>query len=417
VTKPIPRPCHLFVAIALLAGCTEVELGAPPPHACEPVWGLGADDRRVYVLAEGEPEREHGFLSLAEALAAAAESGVSHVVIGPGEFPTEVELADESRGLRILGCGRDDTTLVGATDREVLIGGGGESVLSVVGASLGDIVVRDLTIRGGATSLEVIAGASEGAPVRLERVVVEDALEYAVRVGGRRTEVEITDLTIDGVLDAQGSPATGISIASLDVGPVGDQPPPITRISGLEISRVAGTGARFWATDLEAEGLHIHSLSVPAAMRADEFAKGVAFWDATGSVTGLAVEDTPGGGVQVQFIIGQERPLALSDVSVSGTTTVPAWWGDGLVIAASDGIQSTSAVVALDGANLGPSDRANLLVHGATVEATGVEFIEGGAWDAVVQGGGALSGIPLGSVLDLNGGEPLETGPRLPPTP
>ncbi len=395
LAAPARGPLLGLLTAALLAGCPAPEGPAEPgEHPCAAAWDLG-DTEAVYVDAVAEPTEATGALAtphvdLAAALQAALDAGQDTVALAAGDYSASAEqrrllFGAESSGVTLVGCGPENTVLSAIEAAPVNAPSGTPPVLqSVIEVDAGAqaVSIRNLTARGGRSSILVHDGAGSETPIELRNVVVEDSVGAGLLVVGLDTSVRVIDVDVDGVVPEE----TGIhawGVAVLGGGSVFNEPVGLYEFDGLTVTGATGAAivvdhanATFRNTEVSGtsdiggvlgRGIHVQS-------------------NASVELDGVVAT----GNVDTALFIHKPREVVIRDSSfaATGRGTVPgvddAITGDGLVATAGSEpddppVPVEDRVVSIETTSFEDNARAGALVEGVTVEiGDGVTFTGNG---------------------------------------
>lgn len=292
-----------------LAGCAEAT-----PADADPCGEWPEDERSGAIFVapggDGGGAWDDPMGSVASALDAAAEAGLSTVRVATGTYAEALSVEDRHAGLEVAGRCRDGVT-IDATE------GWGAAVR--VDLADGAFTLRDLTTRGGRDGgVAVIAGS-----VTLGDVAVEEPLDVGVGALGAEAELIFTDLAVARVRAG----ATGAFGA----------------IRAQEGARVSGIGC----VVSDVEGLGLVANGGQALVEIEDCEVIGTTW----------MEDPDTGEPFAQAVYADDAGMVLRDVVVSESAGISAFvhgaaldWTGGGVHGVDDDTGGTLGIVVDDGA-------------------------------------------------------------------
>ncbi len=356
-------------------------------------WGAhGKNPLAIHVREDGSDvdgtgTAERPFASIARALDAADAlpgNGVRRIAVGPGAFPTALTLDRTSPKVHLTGCSADETVLQAV--------GVNTSVLDVRGNR--HAKVEGVSLFGGRRTVRV---RDDGA-LRLIASRIDAPVQAGLLVEGAQSRADLRNTTI---VDPVVLGGLGWGIATIG-GTV--------RLEGGGVHGATGLGLFAEGGAIEAVDLEVLDTAPSSPNAGMGRALHAQFGTDLKLVGGLFQGNAdaavfllePGKVVIDQLVIDFTSAGIVIDFPSTGLT------GDGIVIVDGDQIQLTNNAIV-------DAERAGLLIHDASVEASGNETSQNGlrisGFTKFAQRGGTAHGDDADEVLTLTGTLPIDDRP------
>ena len=306
-----------------------------------------ADGGWLHVRAAGNDDEngsaEDPFATLGAALRAGRESGKKTIFLGPGEFSVTEGIAHDidggsDDGLRILGCGSDETTLASPSDDD--------SILKLSAAS--GIALEGFQLTGGRRPLFIWQGST----ATLADIIIHDASATGMLVDGAATAVTATGVAIENIHASDGDDGYGI----------------VVNLGLLTLDNVAIAHTTRAGIMLNQASMSASNLSVIDTIAGTEDVDGYGIYaDASPlRIDGAVLQRNRVAAIRV--IDGVDT--ALTNVTISATAgNDDGLYGDGIALSQSGNFDPAYFVHTVTGCRVEQSARTGILADGVTISA------------------------------------------------